>query len=251
MRGDLSERLFAAYYPALARRSDRAGQARTRERLLATRGGVQRSRSAPAAAPTCRGTRRRSPSWCSPTRTRTCWITSVRATRRRPRVARQRQRQSGGRRVPVAAVRRRQLRHGRRDLRAVFDRRCRGRAGGDRPRAESPTGGCCSWSTSAPPRAACSASVQDLVATPAPARRRRLPAQPRTEAAAARFAADGRVAGARRAAQRDADRAPDDHGRRGPLIRLARVGVARGRRRAARGRRACGPCGSRGRCRRR
>ena len=35
MPGDLSERLFATYYPALARRSDRAGQARTRERLLA------------------------------------------------------------------------------------------------------------------------------------------------------------------------------------------------------------------------
>ena len=35
MPGDLSERLFASYYPALARRSDRAGQARTRERLLA------------------------------------------------------------------------------------------------------------------------------------------------------------------------------------------------------------------------
>jgi ubiquinone/menaquinone biosynthesis C-methylase UbiE len=35
MPGDLSERLFAFYYPALARRSDRAGQARTRERLLA------------------------------------------------------------------------------------------------------------------------------------------------------------------------------------------------------------------------
>ena len=35
MPGDLSERLFAAYYPALVRRSDRAGQARTRERLLA------------------------------------------------------------------------------------------------------------------------------------------------------------------------------------------------------------------------
>ena len=35
MPGDLSERLFAKYYPALARRSDRAGQARTRERLLA------------------------------------------------------------------------------------------------------------------------------------------------------------------------------------------------------------------------
>jgi ubiquinone/menaquinone biosynthesis C-methylase UbiE len=34
MGGDLSERLFATYYPALARRSDRAGQARTRERLL-------------------------------------------------------------------------------------------------------------------------------------------------------------------------------------------------------------------------
>jgi ubiquinone/menaquinone biosynthesis C-methylase UbiE len=35
MPGDLSERLFAFYYPPLARRSDRAGQARTRERLLA------------------------------------------------------------------------------------------------------------------------------------------------------------------------------------------------------------------------
>jgi ubiquinone/menaquinone biosynthesis C-methylase UbiE len=35
MPGDLSERLFATYYPALVRRSDRAGQARTRERLLA------------------------------------------------------------------------------------------------------------------------------------------------------------------------------------------------------------------------
>ena len=35
MPGDLSERVFASYYPALARRSDRAGQARTRERLLA------------------------------------------------------------------------------------------------------------------------------------------------------------------------------------------------------------------------
>jgi ubiquinone/menaquinone biosynthesis C-methylase UbiE len=35
MPGDLSERLFASYYPALVRRSDRAGQARTRERLLA------------------------------------------------------------------------------------------------------------------------------------------------------------------------------------------------------------------------
>ena len=33
MPADLSERLFAAYYPLLARRSDRAGQARTRERL--------------------------------------------------------------------------------------------------------------------------------------------------------------------------------------------------------------------------
>jgi ubiquinone/menaquinone biosynthesis C-methylase UbiE len=40
MPGDLSERLFAAYYPALARRSDRAGQARTRERLLAVAEGV-------------------------------------------------------------------------------------------------------------------------------------------------------------------------------------------------------------------
>jgi ubiquinone/menaquinone biosynthesis C-methylase UbiE len=35
MPGDLSERVFAAYYPALVRRSDRAGQARTRQRLLA------------------------------------------------------------------------------------------------------------------------------------------------------------------------------------------------------------------------
>src|ERR1700733_10262823 len=35
MPGDLSERLFASYYPALVRRSDRAGQARTRERLVA------------------------------------------------------------------------------------------------------------------------------------------------------------------------------------------------------------------------
>jgi ubiquinone/menaquinone biosynthesis C-methylase UbiE len=34
MLGDLSRRLFAAYYPSLARRSDRAGQARTRQRLL-------------------------------------------------------------------------------------------------------------------------------------------------------------------------------------------------------------------------
>jgi ubiquinone/menaquinone biosynthesis C-methylase UbiE len=34
MGGDLSKRLFATYYPALARRSDRAGQSRTRERLL-------------------------------------------------------------------------------------------------------------------------------------------------------------------------------------------------------------------------
>jgi ubiquinone/menaquinone biosynthesis C-methylase UbiE len=40
MPGDLSERLFAAYYPALARRADRAGQARTRERLLATAEGA-------------------------------------------------------------------------------------------------------------------------------------------------------------------------------------------------------------------
>jgi ubiquinone/menaquinone biosynthesis C-methylase UbiE len=40
MGGDLSERLFAAYYPALARRSDRAGQARTRERLLSNAAGV-------------------------------------------------------------------------------------------------------------------------------------------------------------------------------------------------------------------
>jgi ubiquinone/menaquinone biosynthesis C-methylase UbiE len=35
VRGDPSKRLFASYYPFLARRSDRAGQARTRERLLA------------------------------------------------------------------------------------------------------------------------------------------------------------------------------------------------------------------------
>jgi ubiquinone/menaquinone biosynthesis C-methylase UbiE len=35
MPNDLSERLFATYYPWLARRSDRAGQAHTRERLLA------------------------------------------------------------------------------------------------------------------------------------------------------------------------------------------------------------------------
>jgi ubiquinone/menaquinone biosynthesis C-methylase UbiE len=35
MPGNLSERVFAAYYPALVRRSDRAGQARTRQRLLA------------------------------------------------------------------------------------------------------------------------------------------------------------------------------------------------------------------------
>jgi ubiquinone/menaquinone biosynthesis C-methylase UbiE len=40
MPGDLSERLFAAYYPSLARRSDRAGQAHTRERLLATAEGA-------------------------------------------------------------------------------------------------------------------------------------------------------------------------------------------------------------------
>ena len=40
MPADLSERLFAAYYPLLARRSDRAGQARTRERLLAHAQGV-------------------------------------------------------------------------------------------------------------------------------------------------------------------------------------------------------------------
>jgi ubiquinone/menaquinone biosynthesis C-methylase UbiE len=40
MAGDLSERLFATYYPALARRSDRAGQARTRERLLSNAAGV-------------------------------------------------------------------------------------------------------------------------------------------------------------------------------------------------------------------
>jgi ubiquinone/menaquinone biosynthesis C-methylase UbiE len=40
MPGDLSERLFAFYYPALARRSDRAGQARTRERLLAIADGA-------------------------------------------------------------------------------------------------------------------------------------------------------------------------------------------------------------------
>jgi SAM-dependent methyltransferase len=38
--GDLSERLFAMYYPALARRSDRAGQGRVRERLLATAAGA-------------------------------------------------------------------------------------------------------------------------------------------------------------------------------------------------------------------
>jgi ubiquinone/menaquinone biosynthesis C-methylase UbiE len=37
---DLRARLFSAYYPALARRSDRAGQARTRERLLADAAGV-------------------------------------------------------------------------------------------------------------------------------------------------------------------------------------------------------------------
>src|ERR1700735_3961548 len=37
---DLSERLFAGYYPWLARRSDRAGQARTRERLLANAEGT-------------------------------------------------------------------------------------------------------------------------------------------------------------------------------------------------------------------
>jgi ubiquinone/menaquinone biosynthesis C-methylase UbiE len=35
MASDLSARLFATYYPSLARRSDRAGQAQTRERLLA------------------------------------------------------------------------------------------------------------------------------------------------------------------------------------------------------------------------
>jgi ubiquinone/menaquinone biosynthesis C-methylase UbiE len=35
MPNDLSERLFATYYPWLARRSDRAGQAHTRQRLLA------------------------------------------------------------------------------------------------------------------------------------------------------------------------------------------------------------------------
>ena len=40
MTGDLRERLFAMYYPALARRSDRAGQARARERLLAFAEGV-------------------------------------------------------------------------------------------------------------------------------------------------------------------------------------------------------------------
>jgi ubiquinone/menaquinone biosynthesis C-methylase UbiE len=40
MRADLSKRLFARYYPALARRSDRAGQAGTRERLLASAEGV-------------------------------------------------------------------------------------------------------------------------------------------------------------------------------------------------------------------
>jgi ubiquinone/menaquinone biosynthesis C-methylase UbiE len=40
MAGDLSQRLFAAYYPSLARRSDRAGQAGTRERLLANAEGA-------------------------------------------------------------------------------------------------------------------------------------------------------------------------------------------------------------------
>src|ERR1700733_5260691 len=40
MASDLSERVFAAFYPSLARRSDRAGQARTRERLLANAEGV-------------------------------------------------------------------------------------------------------------------------------------------------------------------------------------------------------------------
>jgi ubiquinone/menaquinone biosynthesis C-methylase UbiE len=40
MAKDLSERLFAAYYPSLARRSDRAGQARVRQRLLATAAGA-------------------------------------------------------------------------------------------------------------------------------------------------------------------------------------------------------------------
>jgi len=40
MPADLSERLFATYYPSLVRRSDRAGQARTRERLLAQSEGV-------------------------------------------------------------------------------------------------------------------------------------------------------------------------------------------------------------------
>jgi ubiquinone/menaquinone biosynthesis C-methylase UbiE len=40
MPGDLSKRLFASYYPALARRSDRAGQAHTRERLLAVAEGA-------------------------------------------------------------------------------------------------------------------------------------------------------------------------------------------------------------------
>jgi ubiquinone/menaquinone biosynthesis C-methylase UbiE len=36
----LRARLFASYYPSMARRSDRAGQARTRERLLAGAAGV-------------------------------------------------------------------------------------------------------------------------------------------------------------------------------------------------------------------
>lgn len=40
MPGDLRRRLFAAYYPALARRSDRAGQAVTRERLLSAARGA-------------------------------------------------------------------------------------------------------------------------------------------------------------------------------------------------------------------
>jgi ubiquinone/menaquinone biosynthesis C-methylase UbiE len=40
MASDLSERVFAAFYPSLARRSDRAGQARTRERLLANAEGA-------------------------------------------------------------------------------------------------------------------------------------------------------------------------------------------------------------------
>ena len=35
MPWNLSERLFAAYYPFVAAKSERAGQARTREELLA------------------------------------------------------------------------------------------------------------------------------------------------------------------------------------------------------------------------